>query len=171
MRTWFLKLRISATIDAGKPLSPGLQQKVARSPEAARFAETALTLDHALGQSPVQPEAPAALHDTIMRAVHATERQPPSPPILAVPLRFAIAGAAVVGIALLWAELWRVPPPATPAGRPAVQALAAPPSAADLGQLVAQTVPVSVVSPLADEFEHLGQDLDRTENFLLASLP
>lgn len=171
MRTWFLKLRISATIDAGKPLSPGLQQKVARSPEAARFAETALSLDRVLGQSPAHPKAPDALHDTIMRAVRATERQPASRPTLAAPLRFAAAGAAAIGIVLLLAGLWPATPPSPPVGRPAVQALAAAASAADLGQLVAQTVPASVVSPLADEFEHLSQDLDRTENFLLASLP
>ena len=113
MRTWFLKLRISATIDAGKPLSPGLQQKVARSPEAARFAETALSLDRVLGQSPAHPKAPDALHDTIMRAVRATERQPASRPTLAAPLRFAAAGAAAIGIVLLLAGLW----PATPLPR------------------------------------------------------
>jgi hypothetical protein len=170
MRTWFLKLRISATLDEGKSPSPALRQDLAGSPEAERFAETALALDRALKRPPFEPDAPAALHETVMRAVRAANRPADRRKVLVSPGRLAVAGAALC-LALLLAGLWRFEFPAPIASRHLAQPLAPSLSAAELGQLVAQSVPPSVVSPLADEFERLGQDLDRTENFLLASLP
>jgi len=157
-------------MDARRPLTSALRRKVNRSPQAARFAQTALNLDRALRVPPAGLETPSALHREIMRAVRAVAPTPLSPPTLAFPRWFAAAGAFACAVLLL-AGYWLNQPRALPATHPVAQTFTSHPPAPDLIGLMAQTAPSSVVSPLAEEFERVGQDLDRTERFLLASLP
>jgi len=51
------------------------------------------------------------------------------------------------------------------------QPLAAAASALQLGDQMVRTMPTVVVAPLSDELERLNRDLDKTAQFLLASLP
>jgi hypothetical protein len=51
------------------------------------------------------------------------------------------------------------------------QPLAPAVAALDLSEEMARTMPDAVMAPLSDEWQRLGRDLDRTTQFLLASLP
>lgn len=60
-----------------------------------------------------------------------------------------------------------------PAQRPlaVAQALEVPQVALDWGGSISRATPAALVGPLADELQRLNRDLDRTAQFLLASLP
>ena len=170
MRTWLLKFRISAALDAGKKLPPGLMRRIHRSPEADRFAETAQALETALKDNPADRRPPSGLHQAIMRSVRAAQR-PMAPQATLVWDRWLWAAGALACGVLLATVLWRHSPAPHRRQLAPIQAAAIPPSAPDLTDLVARVAPAAVVSPLEQEFRNLGLDLDRTERFILASLP
>jgi len=170
MRTWLLKFRLSSAVDAGKPIPEALRKKAVASPEAARFLATTLALGDTLKRRPATSEIPATLHWAIMRSVRA-ESQPTAPkPRWGVGAWLAAAGAAA-SLALLLAAPWHKTPTLALRNQPVPPPAPATLSAPTVSEFMAQTVTRSVVSPLAEEFDRLGQDLDRTERFLLASLP
>ena len=173
MRTWLLKFKISTSLDAGKGVPPPLLRQADRHPETARFARAALALDDALEHSVSEPQPPPGLHQTIMRSVRATRaaRCAAAPRRYRLLPRWLVASGATACAIWLGTVLRHHLPARQPLSAPPTHVVARPPSAPDLSDLVARASPTAVVSPLAEEFQHLGQDLDRTERFLLASLP
>ena len=172
MKTWFAKLRISAAVDTGRPLSPALRATIARSEELRRFEETAAGLDRALRHSAPKREAPPELHRTIMRAVRAANRaEAPRNSLLALRWLAAPALAALVLMGgLRWA--WN-----RPASSPAVaSAELTPPwsvaaTALERGRELARTAPAVALAPLAEELARTDRDVRSAAQFLLASLP
>ena len=172
MKTWFAKLRISAAVDAGWPLSPTLRATIARSEELRRFEETAAGLGYALRNSAPQREAPPELHRSIMRAVRAANRaETPRHPLLA--LRWLAAPTLAVLVlmgGLWWARNRSAAPPTV------VSAELAPPwsvaaAALEQGRELARTAPAVALAPLAEELARTDRDVRSAAQFLLASLP
>ncbi|MCX6923428.1 MAG: hypothetical protein NT154_09515 [Verrucomicrobia bacterium] len=167
MKLWFAKMRISAALDTGERPSAKLSQRVSRSPELRGFQQELTTLDRALKQAAPRPEAPAALHRSIMQAVRAAERPVAARREWAL-LRWAPVPvlAGIVLVALWWGMR-------NPAGQPtrSTQSLATATAALELGGQIARTAPGAVFAPLTDELARLNRDLDNTAQFLLASVP
>lgn len=120
------------------------------------------SVDRALAGGPAKPQVPPSLHDSIMRAVEAAG--PASAPVRPqAGLRWLLVPVlAVLLLAGVWSFLHRP-------SRPQPMARAA--AALEIGEAMADTVPSVVVAPLSDEWQRINRDLDRTAQFLLASLP
>ena len=167
MKLWFAKARISAALDAGERPSAGLRWRVSNSEELRGFEQDMMALDRALRQPAPKPEVPASLHRSIMQAVQAADR-----PVRAgrqlLWLRWAPvpALAAIVLLAVWWVLHSPVRQPA-----PDTQSLAAATAALEMSGQLARAVPSAMVAPLSGELERLNRDLDKTAQFLLASLP
>jgi hypothetical protein len=76
------------------------------------------------------------------------------------------AGAALA-LLVVWQFLQHEAQPPTPAA----QSLIAAASALEIGGQMARTVPAAVVAPLSHELHQLNRDLDKTAEYLLASVP
>jgi hypothetical protein len=167
MKAWIAKLRISMALDADQPPSAWLRRKSSASAELRGIEQELMALDRALKETAPRAEAPASLHQSIMQAVRAANRPaaaPRQPNILRwVPVP-VFAVMLVIGV--LWVMQSPVRPPVQTA-----QPLAAATTALQLGNQVVRTMPTAVVAPLSDELARLNQDLDKTAQFLLASLP
>ena len=124
-------------------------------------------LDHALKASAPQPQAPASVHRSIMRAVQAAERPAPAQPRLAWLRWLAAPAVALVALLVVWQS---VRGPVTPVAQ-AEPSLAAAVSALEIGGQMTLAVPSAMVAPLTEELQRLNRDLDNTTKFLLASLP
>jgi hypothetical protein len=105
---------------------------------------------------------PADLHRSIMRAVRTaadeSERASPSPL-----WRWMIAPALAVMAAALWL-IWPQPEKGALLSNAAQVAL-------DRAHAVPQQASAVVLSPLSDELECLNRDVQKTVDFLLASVP
>ena len=164
MRLLFSEYRISTALDAARPLTPALQQKLAANDELRRFAQGLSALDHALRDSVPQPEPPPALHASIMRALRMDARPVPSVRKSSI-LRWLPAPAfAVLVCALCVWHFTSVRSPSRNAFETASTALAA-------GGEMARAVPGTALAPLTEEWQRVNQDLDNTAQFLLAALP
>jgi hypothetical protein len=99
MKSWLTKFRISAALDAGKPLPESLRRAIAADAELERFTRRTEALGAALRRpTPVEP----AMHDSIMRAVRAAARQEP-PRRAPMAAWWAVMGSAVAVAAIcLW---------------------------------------------------------------------
>lgn len=130
-----------------------------RTPVASR-AE----VERGLKDSLSKQEPPAGFSDELMRAIRSAERPTharPAPPTghwLAAP---SLTAVLILALAWFWGP---------PAHRPAPE-LDAASAGLDLGVTMARGLPSSVVEPLSQEWLRLDQDLDRTAEFVLASLP
>lgn len=172
MKSWLIKFKISNALNERKPMSPAISQAIARSPELGQFANAAGDLDRALQSQRPLPEASAALHAGIMRAVRASASTS-APPAAApwarwIPVASGLALASVV--VFLSVEMIR--PPAAksqPAGSRTFAVAAS--SALELGNSFMREAPAVAISPLSDEMLRLNRDLVSAKNFLLASLP
>jgi len=164
MKSWFTRFKISAALDTGKVLPPALQRRLQRSEELRHYRAACRALDGTLKDSAPAPAAPVGLHRSIMRAVRKAES---STATQTVPLQLRWLAASVLAVAVLFGA-WRI---ANLPANPNELTLAAAGTALDLSQQAAQTVPTAVVAPLSDEWQRVNRDLEKTTEFLLASLP
>jgi len=173
MKTWFLKFRISNALNSRRSLPPDVLRQTSKSAELRRFTENMESVDAALKGEKVAPETPAALHESIMRAVRRAHREEER--------EFNRGGiwerlipATVLGLflalILLDRPLSATRPQATvsPSAAPAAGMVA---SALDRGNALVSVVPNAAISPLTDEMARLKQDFTNAQSFLLASMP
>lgn len=169
MNSWLKRFRIADSLDARRPLPAPLQDAIIRDEELRRFAHETAAVDDALRKSKPELKTTAGLHSSIMRAVRGQAEVSRQPRI--VPwLRWLAAPAAT---ALVLAGVWLVIHPAAgPEPRPASpELLGAPAVALELPHQIARTVPAEMLAPLSEELDRVNRDLDRTKEFLIASLP
>jgi hypothetical protein len=164
MRWLFSKYRISTSLDAVEPLPPSLQQKLTADDELRRFAQGLSALHEALKNSVPEPEAPPALHASIIGAVRRVGRPVPAArkPSIARWLP-APAFAALVCALCVWHF--------TSARTPSRAVIAHASTALATGGEILRMVPATALGPLTEEWQRLHQDLNNTAEFLLATLP
>ena len=167
MKTWISRLRISLALDADEQPSTRWRRWPRASAELRALEEEMVALDRALKETAPKVEAPASLHGSIMQAVRAAER-PATPARQPTVLRWLPAPA--MALMLILVVLWVMHRPARTPAQDA-QTLATATSALHFGNEMVQTMPSAMVAPLSDELDRLNQDLDKTAQFLLASLP
>jgi hypothetical protein len=160
MKSWFSKYKISAALDADKPMPESLRQTISADPELQRFARQADALGRALRNSP--PPAPA-LHDPIMRAVRASRREQ----VRRAPVaswRMASSALAALALVGLWVAFHH---PAPARG----QSLDTPAMVLDLSEAMPCAMPSVLMAPLSNEWVQVDRDIQNTTQVLLASLP
>jgi hypothetical protein len=168
MKSWLAKFRISAALDEGRRLPKGLAKAAANSEELRRFDESAVKLDAALRIARPQVELPPLLHEAILGAVEAAER-----PASAEPRGTWLRWVPVPALALLvvfgvwWGMRHRQPQPSAAE----TQSLVWVSTVMDVSDQMRGALPGAVVSPLSEELAYLDEDVGRTAEFLLASLP
>jgi hypothetical protein len=140
----------------------------------AKFQNSDETLESALRGSPPRTEFPPDLHDSIMRAVHAADRAERSElSSIGIFQRFIKVGwipvTGFVGLVLLGVMLSIHNHPVATTQNP--QPLAELSQAFTTGQELMDSLPSVTVGPLSDELDKVNRDLDRTAEFLLATLP
>ncbi len=167
MKSWISRLRISLALDAEERPSTRLPRWPGASAELRALEEEMVALDRALKETAPKAQAPVSLHGSIMQAVRTAQRPAVSArqPIL---LRWLPAPA--LALMLVMATLWVMYRPVRTPSQDA-QTLATATSPLHLGNEMVQTMPSAMVAPLSDELARLNQDLDKTAQFLLATLP
>jgi hypothetical protein len=172
MKNLLDKFRISAALDAGQPIPPALDQRVARSAELRRFAARTAHLDQSLKEAPRPRDVPPGLHAAILRNVRAAAR-PARPAGARGSLLRWLPAPALAGLALaaLWWTLQR--PAALTQTRPlgAEAPLAAGLAALEWGDAITRRMPEELLAPLAEELSRIEHDLNRSAELLLASVP
>jgi hypothetical protein len=168
MKSWFTKYRICKSIDENKPFSVAMQQEIARNVELRCFEEELTALDRRLKEIPTKPSPEPGLHDSIMVAVRAAKRASSSsaPRLNLVRWLPAPALAALAIAGFWWMQHQAQLPPPHP-----LELSAALSTTFDLGDEMAHSMPSLIVAPLSDEIQHINEDVERTAEFLLASLP
>jgi hypothetical protein len=141
----------------------------------AKLRRCADSLEAALRGSPPKSEFPPALHNSIMRAIQATHREERSQAfVFAIFQRFAnirwlpITGFAALALLGSWLALHHSsakPPISSAQSFPEIS------SAFATSQELMDSLPSVTVGPLSDELDKVNHDLDRTAEFLLATLP
>jgi hypothetical protein len=169
MKNLFAKFRLSNALDdkAAGPLPDALGEKISDNPELRDFAQRTESLDRALRHSPAVPAADSSLHNSIMRAVRASELEP-APRFN--PMTF---GLATAGLAMAVIGIWLALRPAT-SGFPRqsnARSLAAAQAVIDMGSEISRSVPSSMVGPLTNELACVDHDIQDTTKFVLAMLP
>ncbi|WP_040549894.1 hypothetical protein [Pedosphaera parvula] len=165
MKTFLAKFKISTALDAGKPIPDHIPETKAN--DVRQFAKNASALDRALKQSVPQPETSPSLHNSIMQAVRQAER--PQANFSFNVLRWLPATSlAALLLLIVW---WTLQSPRSTAN-PELnsQALAMAADALEMGNQIS-TMPSVAMNPVSDELDRLNQDLTRTADFLLASIP
>jgi hypothetical protein len=170
MNNWFTKIRISAALDSGTQLSPGLRQRIAQSDELRKFEEQMLSLDGALKSAQSRNDPPPWLHGWIMRSVR-KDAIPKQAPHWPVRVAWASGAVAVLALALLCWTIYSSRRPQLQRQEADSGSFEAASSALRLGNDMAQIAPMAMVAPLSNELDHLNKDLNKTADFLLASLP
>jgi len=168
MKSWFKRFRIANALDERRPLPPSLQDAIAQDAELRGAADDTATVLEALRSSPPELKTPAGLHSSIMSAVRSEAGAQPSPGILPWLRWLAAPAATALALAFLWHFALR-PDPEPPRGTTASLAAAA--AALELPHAIARDVPAEMLAPLSDELNRVNQDLNRTKEFLIASLP
>ena len=167
MKAWLTKLRISAALDAEQQPSTWLRKRLSRPDELSSVEQEMMALDRGLRQTAPRVQAPASLHCAIMQAVRAADRPVTARRVSSL-LRWLPAPA--FGLVALLAVLWALHSPIRQPAQSA-QSLGAATTALQMGDQMVRAVPSAVVAPLSDELERLTLDLDKTAQFLLASVP
>jgi hypothetical protein len=161
MKSWLAKFRISAALDAGKPLPASLRRAIAADPDLERFARRTQSFGQSL-RSP--PPAEPALHDSIMRAVRVAARQ--EQPRRASWAKWVAAPASIAALAMVcfWISFHRPAPAGGQSMDGAVMVL-------EMSEKMPHTMPSLVMAPLDDEWARVNRDLQNTKEILLASFP
>ncbi|HZV34561.1 MAG TPA: hypothetical protein VFB72_08275 [Verrucomicrobiae bacterium] len=125
-------------------------------------------LDSALHNQAPKVVFPSTLHNSIMRAVRAEARAEKATPVFWprwVPVS-AFACLVVLGLVVAVHE-------STISTRPVAQydAFDSAGSVLEIGGNIIREAPDAAISPLEDEMQRMHHDLDRTKDFLIASLP
>jgi hypothetical protein len=161
MKSWLAKFRISAAMDAGKPLPESLRQKIAADPELERFTRRTEDLGRTLRSV---PPAESGLHDSIMRSVRNAARREQLSRSLAPSWLSAAAAVAALAIVCIWATLHRSTPPGRESLDGAFMVL-------EMSEQMPNTMPKMVMGPLSDEWARVDHDVQDTTQVLLASFP
>lgn len=170
MKSWLLKFKISNALNEGRPLPPELAKTVASSKTARDFAESASTLARALKNQALQCEVPSSLHQSIMRTVRAESRSQNAAPVFWPRWIPVSSFACLVVLAFVIAVHNSNIPPASVTQSEA-RAIYVADSALEFGGNIVRQAPDAAISPLEDEMQAMHHDLDRTKDFLIASLP
>jgi hypothetical protein len=168
---WFAKFKISAALDSHKPLPRAVRNASADCDELHRFEKQVTSVERALKETPPPvAEPPPGLHRSIMRAVQAgaPESTPAREPVFGGWLP-ASALAALVLFTAWWA--FRQGSVSSKHHASERDGLAPAAAALELGQQATQRMPAEMVAPLSEEWQRLNLDLDRAQEFLLASVP
>jgi hypothetical protein len=141
----------------------------------AKLRHSADSVEAALRGSPPKSEVPRALHNSIMRAIQAAHREERSQAFgFEIFQRFAtirwlpltgFAALALLGIWLAFRHYSESPTTSNNQSLPEIS------SAFVTSQELMDSLPSVTVGPLSDELDKVNQDLDRTAEFLLATLP
>jgi negative regulator of sigma E activity len=167
MKNWLKQFRIAGALESRRPLPTALQQSIARDETLRQFAEETVAIGDTLRRSKPVLKTPAGLHSSIMNAVRSEAEEPRQAQIIPW-LRWLAAPAAT---ALVLAGVWLlIRPERGPESAPPTS-LAAATTALELPHTIARDVPAQVLAPLSDEMDRVNRDLDRTREFLIASLP
>jgi hypothetical protein len=182
MIQWLRKYRVSSVLDSRSPLPEPLKADLAASDELRRFARESETVGRELRETVPVPNYPDTLHDRIMSAVaNASAGQTSKsaeatrgfgllvsgPRFVLRRLGYACLGTATVCL-LVWGWWGH---PATQTDPATQRVLASATVALQASEIMAETLPQAMVAPLSQEWERLNQDLNRTKEFLLASVP
>jgi hypothetical protein len=161
MKSWLIKLRISAALDARKPLPESLRRAIAADPDLERFARRSENLGRALRKPAL---AAPLMHDSIMRAVRAAGRreQPRRAP-------WAAWLAAPASVAALAAVCFWIGSPRQ--AQPGGKSLEGAAMVLEMSEQMPNTMPSLVMAPLSDEWARVDHDLQSTTQVLLASFP
>jgi len=161
MKSWLAKFRISAALDAGKPLPESLRRAIAADSDLEQFTRRSETLGRALRRPPSDEPS---MHDSIMRAVRIAAR--PAPPRRGFGLAWLAMPASVAALAAVcfWWGFHRQAPPGGPSLTGAAMVL-------EMSEKMPNTMPSLVMSPLSDEWARVDHDLQNTKQVLLASFP
>lgn len=131
-------------------------------------------LESALRRSALATAFPPNLHRSIMRAVRANRPQErPQLSLLLLFRQFALTRVvAVIGVATLivmgfWLAL-RNRPQSTMSNSQSLTEIS---TAFTASQEIVDNLPSTAVGPLSEELDKVNQDLNRTTDFLLATLP
>ena len=140
----------------------------------AKFRNSGDSLESALRESTPKTEFPATLHNSIMRAIHAVRREDANQASgFAMFEGFAktrwLPAAGFAGLVLLGVLIAiHNRPERTTSNSQALRQMSA---AFTASQEIVDALPSVTVGPLSDELDKVNQDLDRTAEFLLATLP
>jgi hypothetical protein len=141
----------------------------------AKLRHSANTLEAGLRGSPPKSEFPPALHNSIMRAIKASPREERSQAFgFAIFQRFTkIRWLPITGFAALilfgsWLALHHSP---VKSATSSAQSFSEISSALATSQELMDSLPAVTVGPLSDELDKVNRDLDRTAEFLIATLP
>jgi len=160
MKKWLTKLRISAALDAGKPLPESLRQQIASDPELERFVHRTQFLDSRLRAPKL---ADPDLHNDIMRAVRASRRTQSRPSPSFYWLLASGAGAAIAIVCLFITRPRNAPP--------ANVSMDAPITVLEMSEQMPAAMPDAVMAPLSNEWVRVDHDVRKTTEILAASLP
>lgn len=151
----------------------------------AKFRDSNEDLQALLRGSRARMEVPAGLHQGIMHAVEKAEAEAPQGTRIRAfawrqfgpnaikglrPIRIGWAPAsALIGFALvgIWFVLQHGPEQPTQGTQPLPEIS----TAFTAGQEIVESFPSATVGPLSEELENVNRDVDRTAEFLLATLP
>jgi len=139
-----------------------------------RRLEIANDLDEVLRSAEQKTRIPPSLHSSIMRAVRNAHRHTESAGhhqraglVSWLPLPIGAAAAIVLG----WILIQRQATPIPSWSRSEPQSLPVAFSPFEFRDEVVKSVPSVVFAPLTNELQLINEDLERTADFLLASLP
>jgi hypothetical protein len=140
---------------------------------SVKFQYSDKALDTALSKSAPRTEFPTTLHASIIRAVRAVERKERTrvsglgsfQRFIRISWMPVTGLAALVLLSVLLALYNRPKPTVSPESLTQISA------AFSASQDVVDALPSVTVGPLSEELDKVNQDLDRTAEFLLATLP
>ena len=161
MKSWFTKWKISASLDAGKPMPESLRRTIDADPELQRFAKRAEAHGETLRQ--LTPSGPP-MHDSIMRAVRAAARQ--EQPRRDAAWRWWVASGALAALTLVSVYWTHLRPKV-----PVQQAMESPVMFLEMSTNKLAEMPALMMSPLSNEWARVDHDLQSTTKVLMASLP
>jgi hypothetical protein len=172
MNSWsqfFREFKISAALDRGPKRTTDFKgSQSART--SSEPAERLVTVHHSLVATRPMAEAPAGLHDSIMRSVNraALSRSAPAP----ARLPFAWVGGSAAALVFIVA-LWLVPRPIATPGLDVTAHGQFHNAAAvlDAANNLQQVLPAATLDPITLELDRLSRDLTNATDLLLATLP
>jgi hypothetical protein len=140
---------------------------------SVKFGNSDEALKSALRDSAPRPEFPPDLHDSIMNAVHATRAESNSVSVSEMFQSFLrsrwipVTGCAGLVLLAVWLTIHNRPA-ATPQSPQPLSEIS---DAFATSQELVDSLPSVAVGPLSDELDKVNRDLDRTAEFLIATLP
>jgi len=136
-----------------------------------KFGNPDEVLETALRSAPPRAEFPPELHDSIMDAVHAIRAERPSASGIEIFRRLIkVSWIPVTGFAglVVLGALLTIHNRPTPTIKSPFSEIS---DAFATSQKLVDSLPAVAVGPLSDELDKVNRDLDRTAEFLIATLP